>query len=199
MSRYTKANHTVYLYFMSSQNGWHCQFLEADLKTSLPRTFTFAHADKIRELARRGEAWGTLESKQALEQAIEMGRGGLYAPSENGLAGGVGLGGGEGLSGREGEGGEGGGSGCGGVCGRGGRRGGRRGGGRDVQAELMRIAEWSGAGQQRSWIFQTNLRAVGGAGANRTSDGGRDLSLDRSSLSLEGVGLTVEQQCQLAK
>jgi hypothetical protein len=78
MSRYTKANHTVYLHFMSSQNGWHCQFLEADLKTSLPRTFTFAHADKIRELARRGEAWGTLESKQALEQAIEMGRGGLY-------------------------------------------------------------------------------------------------------------------------
>ncbi|MGC2401821.1 MAG: hypothetical protein WA510_18640 [Acidobacteriaceae bacterium] len=63
---------------MSSRNGWHCQFLEADLKTSLPRTLTFASAEKIRELARRGEAWGDLESRQALEHAIEMGRGGLY-------------------------------------------------------------------------------------------------------------------------
>lgn len=78
MSRYTKANHTVYLHFMSRQNGWHCQFLEADLKTSLPRTLTFASPDKIRELARRGEAWGDLESRQSLEHAIEMGRGGLY-------------------------------------------------------------------------------------------------------------------------
>jgi hypothetical protein len=55
-----------------------CQFLEADLKTPLPRKLTFAHADKIRELARRGEAWGNLESKQALEHAIEVGGGGIY-------------------------------------------------------------------------------------------------------------------------
>ena len=34
------------------------QFTEADLKTPLPRTFTFADSEKIRELARRGEAWG---------------------------------------------------------------------------------------------------------------------------------------------
>lgn len=33
--------------------------------------------EKIRELARRGEAWGILDAKQALEHAIEMGRGGL--------------------------------------------------------------------------------------------------------------------------
>ena len=78
MSRYTKATHTVYLHFMNNHLGWHCQFLEADLKTSLPRTFTFASAEKIRELARRGEAWGNLESKQALEHGIEMGRGGVY-------------------------------------------------------------------------------------------------------------------------
>jgi hypothetical protein len=49
-----------------------------DLKTPLPRQFTFQHANKLRELARRGEALGTLEQKQALEHAIEMGRGGLY-------------------------------------------------------------------------------------------------------------------------
>jgi hypothetical protein len=66
------------MYFMSRDGGWYCQFLEADLKTPLPRTFTFNHADKIRELARRGEAWGNLESKQALEHAIEVGRGGVY-------------------------------------------------------------------------------------------------------------------------
>jgi hypothetical protein len=54
------------------------QFTEGDLKTPLPRTFTFADAEKPPELARRGEAWGSLESKQALEHAIEMGRGGIY-------------------------------------------------------------------------------------------------------------------------
>lgn len=39
------------------------QFLEADLKTPLPRKVTFADADKIRELARRGEALGTSEAE----------------------------------------------------------------------------------------------------------------------------------------
>jgi hypothetical protein len=43
-----------------------------------PRLVTFAHADKIREMARRGEASGDLERKQALEHAIEVGRGGMY-------------------------------------------------------------------------------------------------------------------------
>jgi hypothetical protein len=32
--------------------------VEADLKTPLPRQFTFTDSEKIRELARRGEAWG---------------------------------------------------------------------------------------------------------------------------------------------
>ena len=35
---------------------WQVQFCEADLKTPLPRTFTFTDLEKIRELARRGEA-----------------------------------------------------------------------------------------------------------------------------------------------
>lgn len=54
------------------------QFLESDLKTPLPRRFTFADPEKIRELARRGEAWGDSESRQILEHAIETGRGGVY-------------------------------------------------------------------------------------------------------------------------
>jgi hypothetical protein len=43
-----------------SRGGWQVQFCEADLRTPLPRTFTFKDPEKIRELARRGEAWGNL-------------------------------------------------------------------------------------------------------------------------------------------
>jgi hypothetical protein len=77
MSRYTKTNHSVYMSFIS-RDGWHVQFLESDLKTPLPRTLKFADPEKIREMARRGEACGTSEARQMLEHAIETGRGGVY-------------------------------------------------------------------------------------------------------------------------
>ena len=48
------------------------------MKTPLPRKFTFTEPDKIREMARRGEAWGTSEARQMLELAIEQGRAGIY-------------------------------------------------------------------------------------------------------------------------
>jgi hypothetical protein len=51
----------------SHAGGWQVQFCEADLKTPLLRTFTFADPEKIRELARRGEAWGDSESRQMPE------------------------------------------------------------------------------------------------------------------------------------
>jgi hypothetical protein len=54
------------------------QFVEADLKTPLPRQFTFKDPEKIRELAKRGEAMGTSEARQMLEYGIEVGRGGTY-------------------------------------------------------------------------------------------------------------------------
>jgi hypothetical protein len=54
------------------------QFLEPDLKTRLSRKLTFSDAEKIRELARRGEAWADSESRQMLEHAIDVGRVGLY-------------------------------------------------------------------------------------------------------------------------
>ncbi len=38
----------------------------------------FADPEKIGELARRGEAWGTSEARQMLEHAIDTGRGGIY-------------------------------------------------------------------------------------------------------------------------
>ena len=64
--------------FFFFRHGWQVHFLEPDLKTPLPRKLTFADADKIRELARRGEAMGTSESRQMLKHAIETGRGGVY-------------------------------------------------------------------------------------------------------------------------
>jgi hypothetical protein len=64
--------------FFMFRRGWQVQLLEADLKTSLPRTFAFANPDKIRELARRGEPMQTSEARQMLEHAIETGRGGDF-------------------------------------------------------------------------------------------------------------------------
>jgi hypothetical protein len=65
------------MYFFK-RGGWEVQFLEADLKTALPRKLTFTDPEKIRELARRGGAWRDSKSRQMLEHAIETGRGGIY-------------------------------------------------------------------------------------------------------------------------
>jgi hypothetical protein len=77
MSRYDRPSHQVYMHFFK-RGGWEVQFTEADLKTPLPRKFTFADPEKIRELARRREALGTSEARQMLEHAIDTGRGGIY-------------------------------------------------------------------------------------------------------------------------
>jgi hypothetical protein len=77
MSRYDRASHRVYMRFFF-KSGWQVQFLEADLKTALPRKLTFSEPEKIRELAKRGEASTTSEARQILELAIEQGKGGLY-------------------------------------------------------------------------------------------------------------------------
>jgi hypothetical protein len=74
--RNTEQKHVVYMHYMHCK-GWYCQFLEADLKTPLPRTFTFATADKVRELAERGGGFSTLETRQAFEHGVSMGRGGI--------------------------------------------------------------------------------------------------------------------------
>ena len=77
MSRYSQPSHQVYMSFFLSR-GWYCQFLETDLKTSLPKKLTFASADKVRELAKLGGAIANLESRQMFEHAIINGRGGVY-------------------------------------------------------------------------------------------------------------------------
>jgi hypothetical protein len=57
---------------------WFCQFLEADLKTALPRKLSFAEVEKVRELAERGGGLPDLDSAAALEHGIEIGRGGVW-------------------------------------------------------------------------------------------------------------------------
>jgi hypothetical protein len=71
------ANHRVYMSYMQN-GGWYCQFLEEDLKTSLPRKFTFAVSDKVIELVERAGGVKNTEARQALEHGISMGRGGLF-------------------------------------------------------------------------------------------------------------------------
>jgi hypothetical protein len=77
MSRFDRPSHRVYVSFFF-RSGWYVQFLEADLRTPLPRKLMFSDPEKIRQIARRGEAWGTSEARQMLELAIEQGRGGVY-------------------------------------------------------------------------------------------------------------------------
>jgi hypothetical protein len=70
-------HHRVYMSFQF-RNGWHCQFLEADLRTSLPRKLHFTSPDKVIELVKRGGGLTDQESRLMLNQAIATGRGGLF-------------------------------------------------------------------------------------------------------------------------
>ncbi len=66
------------MHFMERPEGWYISFLEADLKTPLPRKFIFQDSAKILELASRGRADRTLADKQALQYGIQMGRGSIW-------------------------------------------------------------------------------------------------------------------------
>ncbi|MGB8031803.1 MAG: hypothetical protein WCF30_19290 [Terracidiphilus sp.] len=60
------------------RNGWHCQFLEQDLKTPLPRKLHFTSSQKVVELVERGGGLTDQESRLMLNQAIVTGRGGVF-------------------------------------------------------------------------------------------------------------------------
>lgn len=60
------------------RDGWFCQFLEEDLKTSLPRRVTVKSPEKVRQMAERGGSNMNLETRQALDHGIEIGRGGVW-------------------------------------------------------------------------------------------------------------------------
>jgi hypothetical protein len=65
------------MYFMKRQ-GWYCQFLEADLKTSLPRKLNLDDPEKLIEMAECGRGLPNREADQKLRYGIEMGRGGVW-------------------------------------------------------------------------------------------------------------------------
>jgi hypothetical protein len=43
--------------YFQCRDGWPCQFLEAYLKTSLPRRLHFASSNKVVQLHERAAAW----------------------------------------------------------------------------------------------------------------------------------------------
>jgi hypothetical protein len=57
---------------------WKSQFLEADLKTPLPRLTHFTSPDKIPELVERGGGFPDQESRLMLEHRIAKGRGWVF-------------------------------------------------------------------------------------------------------------------------
>ena len=66
------------MHFMKIDRGWFCQFLEQDLKTSLPRKLTFASPEKIREMYDRFGIDKKLEDRSALDYGINTGRGSVW-------------------------------------------------------------------------------------------------------------------------
>jgi hypothetical protein len=60
------------------RQAWYVQFLEADLKTSLPCKLNLDDPAKIIEMAERGGGVPNLEAGQMLRYGIEMGRGGVW-------------------------------------------------------------------------------------------------------------------------
>ena len=60
------------------QGGWFCQFLEEDLKNSLPRKVRLSDPAKIIEMAEKGGAAMLLEDRRALEYGIAQGRGSVW-------------------------------------------------------------------------------------------------------------------------
>jgi hypothetical protein len=79
----TEQEHRVYVSFQC-RDGWHCQFLEPELQTPLPRRLHFKSADKVRELIQRGNGLVDSDAQAMVNQGIEMGRGGIFLESHRG-------------------------------------------------------------------------------------------------------------------
>jgi hypothetical protein len=72
-----KPSHRVYM-SIQTQNGWKCQFLEEDLKSPIPVRLNLIREDKLFETAERGGYQLILEGRQAMQRAIDTGRGGIW-------------------------------------------------------------------------------------------------------------------------
>ena len=64
--------------YFQCRDGWHCQFLEADLKTPLPRRLHFTSSEKVMELVERRGGIKDQECRQMLDQAVVKCRGGIF-------------------------------------------------------------------------------------------------------------------------
>jgi hypothetical protein len=53
------------------RDGWWCQFLEADLKTALPRKLHFASSEKLIELVERGGGFTDQDTRLAVKQGLK--------------------------------------------------------------------------------------------------------------------------------
>ena len=69
--------HRVYMQFTLTR-GWFCQFLEADLKTVLPRKVTVRDQKKLFEMAERGGFHLSAAGRYSIQKAIDEGRGGIW-------------------------------------------------------------------------------------------------------------------------
>jgi hypothetical protein len=58
--------------------GWYCQFLEAELKTSRPKKLTIRSQQKLLQMAERGMPNMTNEERQRMQHDIANRRGGIW-------------------------------------------------------------------------------------------------------------------------
>jgi hypothetical protein len=76
---FPQAKRHVYMSFVRNQGGWHCRFHQDDLpKTPISRGFVFRGAEKIYEAAQRGDGLIDMECRDALDEAVALGRGGIW-------------------------------------------------------------------------------------------------------------------------
>ena len=57
------------------RDRWYCTFMEEDLRTPAASGRSFTSADNMVEMIRRGNGFRDLASRQAVEHAIQAGRG----------------------------------------------------------------------------------------------------------------------------
>jgi hypothetical protein len=57
---------------------WSCSFMEPDLKTHLKKKLAFRDPEKIRTIVERVGNFADLQERQALDYAIQIGRGGVW-------------------------------------------------------------------------------------------------------------------------
>ena len=71
-------SHQTRIRFVLKRRGWTVQFLEDNLKTTIGKIRTFPDDASIRALIDRTQTKLNTEDRQALDYALNNGRGGLY-------------------------------------------------------------------------------------------------------------------------